>query len=418
MMSFGALLLCGSPSLLAQPYDNPSLGQKPVAAYPQDYKPLGIRAGAFMIQPAVELAGEWTDNVFYTNENEESDFIYHLRPHVTAQSNWTRHSFNVRMAADIGRHSDFSIRDYEDYFLNVSGRIDVRTQSALNYSADYMHLHEDLNDRTAEQGVEPTKYDLAGLSLNYEHTFNRVTLRFNYNYRDLDFDDALRADGSVIDNGDRDRSIDDLGARISYAFKTDMKAFIGATWHKIDFDQEFDRNGLDRSGDGYTLNAGVSMGFTGVLTGDLFVSYHDRDYDDPTLGSFDGWAAGAGLTWYPSRLTTVKGNITSAIQETTSADASGYLGTLYQIRVDHELRRDLQVNARLSYRDNEYEVLPGAPANTRRYDDVFGGGLGATWFINRNVWLSASYDLSDLSTNVPNDDFKVNRVWLVLGLEK
>lgn len=418
MLGIGAFLLCGSTSLMAQSYDSPTLGQKPVEAYPQDYKPLGIRAGAFMLQPGVELAGEWTDNVFYTNENEDSDFVYHLRPYFTAQSNWSRHSFNVRLAADLGRYSDFSVRDYDDYFLNVSGRVDVRTQSALSYSADYMHLHEDLNDRTAEQGVEPTEYDLAGFGLGYDHTFNRLGFDLRYDHRDLDFDDALREDGSVLENQDRDRSIDDLGVRMNYAFKTDMQAFIGATWHQVDFDQELDRNGYARSGDGFTADAGVSMAFTGVLTGDLFVSYHDRDYDDPTLGSFDGWAAGAGLTWYPTRLTTVQGNITSAIQETTSAHASGYLGTLYQVRVDHELKRNIQLNGRLSYRDNEYELLPGAPADARRYDHVFGAGVGATWFINRHIWLSASYDLSDLSTNVPNDDYKVNRVWLVLGLEK
>ena len=50
----------------AQYYDDPGLGQKPVATYPQDYKPLGIRAGSFMLHPGVQLGLEYTDNVFFT----------------------------------------------------------------------------------------------------------------------------------------------------------------------------------------------------------------------------------------------------------------------------------------------------------------------------------------------------------------
>lgn len=411
-------VLCAPASLLAQTYDNPSLGQSPVVAHPQDFKPLGIRAGTFMLHPGVELAGEWTDNVFYSFDNEESDFIWHLRPYITAQSTWSRHSFNVRLAADFGRHADYSFRDYEDYFLNISGTVDVKTRSTFNYNADWMQLHEGLNIRSAEQGTEPTVYYLYGAGVGYNHTFNRLTVSLDYQHRQLDYDDALRADGSVIENQDRDRSEDALGVRFSYLFKTDMQAFLGATWRQTDFDQEFDRNGLARSSDGYSLDTGLSMSFTGVLTGDVFASYHDRQYDDPTLPDLTGWALGAGLTWYPTLLTTVRGSIASSVQDTTNEFASGYLGTLYSVRVDHELRRDLQLNAQLSYRDNDYELVPGAPLDARAYDRVWGAGFGATWFINRSFRLSASYDYSDLSTNVPNDDFKVNRVWLVLGYEK
>lgn len=412
------VLLCAPSALMAQSYDNPSIGQQPISAYPQDYKPLGVRAGSFLLQPGVELAGEWVDNVLYSFDNEQSDFVWHIRPYLTAQSNWSRHSLNIRLAADIGRHDDFSIRDYEDYFLSINGDIDVKTRSTFDYRADYMQLHEDLNDRSSEQGVEPTVYTLTGLGLGYQHTFNRLSVDLDYDHRDLDFDNALRADGSILDNQDRDRAEDAIGMRFNYAFKADMQAFVGATWRSIDFDEDIDRNGYMRSSEGYTIDAGISLGLTGVLDGDLFISYHDRDFDDPTLGTIDGWAAGAGLTWYPTRLTTVHGSISSGIEETTSADSSGYLGTLYQVRVDHELRRNVQINGRLTYRDNDYTLLPGAASDARESDHVFGAGLGGTWFINRHMWLSASYDISELSSNVPSDDYKVNRVWLVLGFEK
>ena len=407
-----------APAVQAQSYDNPGLGQRPVQAHPQDFKPLGVRAGAFMLHPGVELAGQWNDNVFYSYEDEQSDFIYHVRPYFTAQSTWSRHSLTVRLAADLGRYADYSFRDYEDYFLNIGGRIDVQSRSSFNYALDYMQLHEDLNNRSAEQGVVPTEYTLAGGGLGFDHQFNRLSLGLDYYHANYDFDNNVRPDGTLIDNSDRDRTDDTAGIRLGYQFQADMQAFVAANWHQVDYDRNPDRNGFDRNSDGYSLQAGLRMGITGVLSGDVFVSYHDMSYDDPRLPGVDGWALGMGLTWLPTTLTTVRASISSDVQQTTSQYASGYLGTLYSLRVDHELRRDLQLQAQVSYRDNDYTLLPGAPANARAYDEIWSAGVGATYFFNRSVFLSASYDWSELSTNVPNDGFEVNRVWLVLGLEK
>jgi hypothetical protein len=405
-------------SLFAQAYDNPGIGRQPVIAHPQDFKPLGIRAGSFMLHPGVELAGQWIDNVFYSYVDEEDDLIYHIRPYITAQSTWSKHSFNVRLAADIGRHKNFGFRDYEDYFLNIGGRVDVKSRSALNYQLDFMRLHEGLNTRSAEQGVKPTVYTMTGGSLGYDHTFNRMSVGVRYDHNRLDYDNTFSLEGDVIDNQDRDRKLDSLFMRLGYQFQTDMQAFVSGSLNKIEFKQEFDRNGISRSSEGYTFNAGLQFGITGKLSGDVFATYHFREYDDPTLPDIDGWAGGMGLTWLPTRLTTVRASITSSIQETTLEYASGYLGTLYLVRVDHELLRDLQISGKVSYRDNDYQLTPDAPDDARAYDEVWAAGVGATYFFNRNVRLSASYDYNKLSTNVPEDGFKVNRVWLVLGFEK
>jgi hypothetical protein len=404
--------------LLAQYYDDPGLGQKPVATHPQDYKPLGIRAGSFMLHPGVELAAEYTDNVFYSYDNEESDLIWHVRPYFTAQSTWSRHSFNVRLAADIGRHADYGFRDYEDYFLNISGRLDVKTRTSITYGADYMDLHEGLNVRSAEQGVEPTRFTIYGGRLGFDHIFNRFSVGMMYRRYWYDFDDALGEDGTIIENQDRDRVDDSLSAKVAYQFKTDKQLFARATWYQTEFDQPFDRNGLDRSSDGWSVSAGITFQVTGVLDGDLAASYYSRSVNDPLLPDIEGWGGSAGLSWYPTSLTTVRGSISTEVHPTTSQYSSGYLGTLYAVRVDHELLRDLQVQAHVSYRDNDYQLVDFAPEDARRYDEVWSAGLGASWFINRNLRLSASYDFSTLSTNVPFDGYDANRFWLVLGFEK
>jgi hypothetical protein len=411
-------LLAFSANLFAQRYDNPGLGEIPVAAFPQDYKPLGVRAGGFMLHPGIQLAAEFTDNVFYLSEFEESDTIWHIRPYITAQSNWSRHSLNVRLAADVARFNDFGSQDYEDYFFLVNGQVDVRNRSYFSYNFDYMHLHEGRNTRDAQLGVEPTEYDLLGAALGYDHTFNRLALGIRYEYRNLDFDNAYRIDGEIIDNQDRDRDESQIYLRAGYQFQTDKQAFVSVAADNIDYDQTFDRNGLNRDSDGWTANAGLRFTLTGVLQGDVFASYHDQKYDDPRLPNVNGWAAGMGLQWNPTRLTSVSGRISSAVEQTTYQYSSGYLRTLYTFRVNHELLRNLQISGQVSYSNNDYQLLPNAPATARDKDKIWTAGVGGTYFFNRHVFLNGSYSYNKLESNLPLDQYKVNQFWLVLGLER
>ncbi len=176
----------------AQYYDNPGLGQKPIATYPQDYKPLGIRAGSFMLHPGVQVAGEYTDNVFFTENDTKSDIIYHVRPYITAQSTWSRHSLNVSLAADFAWYGDYDRQNYQDYFFDITGQVDVKTRSFFSYGLNYLNLHEDRSTRDAEQGFEPTRYDAYGGNIGYDHTFNRLSLGVRYTHRWLDYDNCLK----------------------------------------------------------------------------------------------------------------------------------------------------------------------------------------------------------------------------------
>jgi hypothetical protein len=411
--------LCVVPTaVFAQDYDDPSLGQQPVVSQPQDYKPLGIRAGSFMLHPGVELAAEYNDNVLYSNFIEISDTIFHVRPYITAISNWSRHSLSVRLAADVGRYADFDLRDYEDLFLTVSGRFDFTGRNNMGYRVDAMQLHEDLNSRDSQQGIEPTVYNLFGVGLTYDHYFNRFSLGGSLDWQQLTYDDGVRLLGPPIDNEDRDRQSMRASLTGGYQFKTDKRAFVTVSWDETEYDEEFDRSGYHRDSSGFSISGGLDFTITNLLTGDVSLGYFEREYDDPELPNVDGIGFGAGLTWLPTQLTTVRLNVASSVEDSASPTASGYFRTLYTVRVDHELLRNLQLTGRLSYTDSDYETVLDAPAGSRTNDKVYRAGLGLNYFINRWMWVGATYDYQYLSTNVANDGYKVNRAWLVLGFEK
>ncbi|RPH97025.1 MAG: hypothetical protein EHM68_09860, partial [Lysobacterales bacterium] len=112
------------------------------------------------------------------------------------------------------------------------------------------------------------------------------------------------------------------------------------------------------------------------------------------------------------------GRISSAIEPTTYQYSSGYFRTLYSVRVDHELRRDLQLSAQVSYSDSDYQLTANAPAGARSGDQLWQYGLGLSYFINRYMFVSAAYTHDRLDSNLPLDEYDVNRIWLTLSLER
>jgi hypothetical protein len=408
---------CGN--LSAQYYNDPGLGQKPVATHPQDYKPLGIRAGAFMLHPGIQLGMQWTDNVFYADRFLKSDTIYHVRPYVTAQSTWSRHSLNLSAAADFAFYDKYSERNYDDYFFGLSGRVDVKNRSYFSYSADYMNLHEDLNNRTSEQGIEPTRYDFYGGRIGYDHSFNRLSLGGFYSMNWLDYDNVVGLDGEVINNQDRNRETTGYGLRAGYQFAVDKQVFVAYEGYTIDYDQKYDRNGYDRSGSGYRVNGGLNLSITGRLQGDIYASYYNRSFDDPSLPGTSGWllGGGAGLQWNPTDLTSVYGRIESGLQETTDANSTSMVQQIASIRVDHELTRDIQLNGFVGYGINDYNSIDPTAPDGRTKDKIWRAGIGANWFINRHAYLNASYAYAKFNSSIADDDYTTNNFWLLLGLE-
>lgn len=382
-----------------------------------DYKPLGIRVGSFILHPRIEWDGEYNENIFSTDRNEESDFIFHFKPYASLSSAWTRHEFNLSATADIAKYNDFSSEDYEDYMFQAAGRLDVRRGNFFTAKFDYMDLHEKRSSPDDQGGDEPTTYTLIGGNVGYQHTFNRMKLLAVFAQRGLDFDDVGDGMGGIINNQDRDRDEEDFSLRVAYEYRTSHEVFVQATRNSVDYDDQFDDRRFNRSSNGREFRAGLALYLTGIVVGDVYVGYLKQEYDDPLLLDVDGYRVGLGIKWTPSGLTTVTARMESGTEETTSQYASGYLKTLYSVRVDHELKRNILLNGQVSFSNNNYEQIAGAPAVARDNENVFSASIGISYLFNRNVSLSAGYRYEKKDSNVITDEYTTQRFFLILGLE-
>lgn len=405
-----------APGALAQQYFDPGVIQNPILQKPGGYEALGTRLGGFMFWPSAELSYVDNDNVFYDEETEASDAIWHLRPRFNLASDWSRHSLNLAGWADIARYADFSELDYEDWGLRLDGRVDVRHDSYFSYELSTMELHEDRRSPDARLGLFPTDFDYGGWGLGYDHTFNRMKVGGYLRRNAFDFDDTVTSTGGLLGNQDRDRDETTGTLRVDFLARPGRSYFLSWGWTEVDYDLRLDNNGFARSSDGSTLTAGINWDLTGVLVGELSGAWSTREYDDPALPDVEGFNLGAGLTWHPSRLTTVNLRLAGGPQETRQADVAGYFSRLYSARVQHELRRNVLLHLRGSYTDNDYEPVPGA-VGTLLDTEVYRADLGVSYLINRHLSLTGGYGIERQESSEPLFEYRSDRFFLTLGVE-
>ncbi len=401
---------------MAQQYYDPGLLQKTVDRRPVDYQAPPIRAGSFNLNTGAELAWENNDNIFYLQKDAISDNILHARPWLNLNSDWSRHAMNLSAFADVASYNDYNSQNYTDWVVSLDGRVDVKRGSAFNYKASYMNLHEDRSNPDTRQNIEPTEYSVGGLDADYTHTFNRLTATLGYQYQDTNYKNGKDLQGDVVNNQDRDRSRDTWLLRTGYDISEQSNVFVEYAGNSVNYDEKYDSNGYQRSSDGYDLRGGIAWNMTGVLTGKLFLQYLSQNYDDPRFKKVSGFGVGADLDWTPTRLTSVNVRFANSPQETTLEGASGYYSSLYSARVQHELRRNILINARVSYTDNSYKYSDPT-ATSLKDTQVTRAGVGMSYLINRHFSLSGGYVYERQNANENYYEYKTNRFFITLGGE-
>jgi hypothetical protein len=368
--------------------------------------PLGLQTGGYQIFPAIAMEAAYDDNIFAVNKGKDSDFITRILPMVDFNSDWTRNALDFAIDADIAQYRDNNDEDYQDYTIGVDGRFDIQRNDYLRGKAEYARKHVPRDSPNDSNGIEPTVFDVSSVSVDYQSSSGRFTFGLGGALDRRDYDDVPSRSGT-INNDDQDRDELSAIAQVSYKLLSRYSAFVQVKYTEVNYDEKFDNDGLQRSSDGYSIKIGSQLPLTGVVFGEVFGGYLTRDYDDPALKNIDELAAGGELTWLPSGLTTVIFSISRRISESTVGTSSGILITEGIVEVDHELLRNLLLNASLSTRKDDFEGI-------QRDDDYLNASLGAKYLMNRYFYLALNYGFEDRDSNTPGgvNDFTNNILWL------
>ena len=362
--------------------------------------------GGFKLFPRISVTESYDDNIFAEENNEEGDFITTVRPELAYQSDWNNHSLSTKAFGQVERYADNPGEDNESYGVSADGRLDVSRDSAARANAGYKRLNEGRGSPDSNfESVEPTKFDVVDMGASYKHQFNRVSAGVGAAFQTYDFKNGVTPLGADVNNNDRDRSSVEGNARLGYEVQDGYEAFVNGEYKTISYESDVDDNGFDRDSDGYRLTTGVSADIGGLVFGDVFAGYQSREYDDNVLEDVSGAVYGLKGYWNVTELATITAGIDKVIGETTQDNFSGTDDFNTNAKIDYEVMRNLLLNANVGLQNREFKAIDGFED---RDDDTFTAGIGAEYFINRNLEASANYTFTNRDSNLSTAEFERN----------
>jgi hypothetical protein len=337
-----------------------------------------------------------TSNVFRTAANTQSDTYFLLSPGFELISDWTRHQLKLSGGADIRLYSDLTSENRTDWRARIDGRIDVTRPLRIMLSAGHDVRHEERGAPDAPgNAAEPTEVAESSARVAVDYRNGRYGLKGEAAFSHFEWGTTKLIGLPDRSNDDRDRN--EVGGALTalYEFSPGYAAFVRAGALSRDYVQDFDRDGVNRDLTQVGADAGVEFEMTTLLIGELTLGYRQYTFDDDVFQDIDSVNYGAALRWYPTELTTVRLNVSRALEPSTLIGVSGVLTTTYQARLEHELLRNLIVNASAAITREEFE-------GSVRDDDTTRVGVEARYFLNRAATLSATADYVDRTSTFPS----------------
>jgi len=374
-------LLIGMPSLSVLAQDE-KISNSVMERQRPEVDAQGVRLGSFSLFPKIGLGVMSNSNIFATDVIEVDDLITMIKPEVILKSGWSRNRLELGFDLIAARYSDVSTEDYDDWRVWGDGTIDIGRGELAGFLR-HADVHEPRTSPDNRRGIEPTLYTSDELRIGYGQPFGQFSAGIEFKHRRLEFDDTITLTGS-IDNTDRDRDRNDLRIRIGHETSPALRPFVQFVATDVHYDRRFDRFGFERSSRGYDLVGGTDIDLTGRMSGEAFLGYISRDYEDPRFSTIDGPIFGGKITWNLTGLTTVIFSADRLINGTTIVDAAGIFDTGFGIEVDHELLRNLILSLDIAFNNEDFQGID-------RDDDLFSGGIEGIYMMSRYIDFRVGY---------------------------
>ena len=364
-----------------------------------DYDPIGVKLGGFDLQGSLEGDAESNDNVFATESNADSDTILYSSEAASLASHWSRHSLSFGAGGTQSHHNDFNRDDTNDDYLRADGRLDIYRSTDAGAGVSMNDEHEARTDPDSPNNLaEPIQYSRDEQYAYIRHAFNRFRFTGRVTHSKWDYQDAPLNGGGTLDQDFRDHDENSADARVEVALTPRVAFLVDANLNNRDYSGT---GPLSLDSFGRTYSVGINFDLTNLVRGEFTIGTFDQDYKNPALGKVDGTAYAAHVDWFPTQLTTVAFDVHRGVEESAIPGAS-ILHTEEGVRIDHELLRNVILTAGVRQAQRDY-------TGVARTDDTTSGDIGADYLVNRRVRLHAGYSFDHNSSNIPGEDFDVNR---------
>ncbi|HXP75579.1 MAG TPA: outer membrane beta-barrel protein [Stellaceae bacterium] len=357
------------------------------------FDPLGVRLEEFFLYPRLELDESFNDNIFATPSTTKSDFITDLKPRLDLVSNFGQHALTVSAGADLGWYASHSTENYQDAFTSANGRYDIDQGQHIfaNAAVDRLHVARTSPDFPGAAAAPPiyTTY-LAGLGYGQDQL--PVTYRGDISVARSEYQAVPEVGGGQVNQSDRNNTTYTLGLQAGYSLDPNWGMFARGSGNFRDFDHGASAANPRRNSAGYHADVGAHVDF-GVLFGEAYIGYLEQDYQNGIYHPIQGIDAGAKVVWNVTGLDTLKLNALRSVQDTSQEvigaglTSPGYLHSMVGLSLDHELSRNVLLNANADYVNDDFKGIS-------RTDNGIDAGAGVKFLLRRDLYLGGSYTYS------------------------
>jgi hypothetical protein len=403
----------GTPFPNSLPLGTVPHGTLPIAAG-DPYEALGIKAGSFLILPAVELSAGYNTNPQATPGGPGSVYLV-VAPELHVRSDWSRNS----LTADItSSYTDYPNSNFQPSlnvpYVNgkIDGRLDVTRYTQILLEGRTIVSTDNPGSPNILFGLATLPIDTTvGGTFGVAETLGRFGLSVKGT-----FDRSMYSNGTLTDGESANfdwRAFDQYAGimRLGYEIDPDLKPFVEINEDTRIYDSQVDIYGEHRASEGSSVKLGADLNLLGSLIGEIAVGYLERDHHDPTLPNISGVTFDGALLWRATALTSAKLTAQSGVTESSVQGVSGELSRSVSLEVDHALRTWLIANAIVGYENDNYFGLD-------RIDNHYFASAGLTYKLNREMQLKGQVRQDWLTSNVSGVAYTASTFLLTLRLQK
>ena len=374
------------------------------------FRAQGFPAGSFRLYPTLRLSVDYDDNISRANDSKRGDGSFVVAPTIAARSNWSNNQLNSDVFYRSTHYFTRTAQDHDEYGANVNGRLDVMRTWKISGDAGYARLAETRGTPGdlffSNRLIRFNTYN-AGVQISNQ--FNRVNATVGVDTQGYRYDD-INVGGINVDQGFRSRNVNRVSGRLEYQYSAVTGLFVSGSYTNIDYTRALPT--LDRSSKGFSALGGVRFEISRLLSGQVGLGYIRQNFSDSRYSDLSGLNYNIALRYKPTELTSFSATASRRLTDSSLFQVAGVLTSDIRISAEHELLRNLLLQAFVGYSKYDYRGIS-------RTDNRFNLGAGARYRMNRDVSLALSGEhVGQDAGDILSRSYSSNRATLSLILSR
>ncbi len=386
----------------------------------------GTRGG--YVHPFLSVTEYFTDNVFYSKNNKESDFatilspgIWLSVPHVyekllyidtanispggfslskSQQETFKRYQLYLFYNADFEQFSKFSSDNAVNH--RAQGLFQYNLKSGLSLELiDQFIISHDMRGTGITTELDKFKNNLANITLSYDIS-NRFKVRADYSNFFVDY--------TAGRNDFRDRSDNAVSGYLFY--KIQPKTSLFAEYEFLDI--AYKTNDLFNSKE-YHWFGGVQWDITAKSKGSVKAGYGTKDFTVPVLKNAADFIMEAQIDYQFTPKTSIILKASRRTNETNIAETDFVLSNTVELQYLQKLTGKITADVKLAYTNDNYKgkvTFNGLTGNLK--DNYYMGVFALRYKFKEWLQMDLGYIFDKRDSNFSGFDYITNIVFLRL----